>query len=259
VAVSYAGSEPIFILGFPRSGTTLLGQILASRPRTALLEEHPLLAAGIADFVEPPDGPEQLAHTPDSALDFYRADFWQRVRALGVDTTSSRLIDQTALNTVYLPLILRLFPQSRIVFAIRDPRDVVLGCFRQRFAPNRFTLEMQTLEGAARLYVETMQLAQTCRQTLGFVPLDIRNEDVITDFDRQTRRLCAFVDLPWDDSIRDFQRAAPHRSLLTASSQQVRQGLRQDGMGRWRRYAGEMATVLPALEPWAELFGYPPD
>jgi hypothetical protein len=252
-------ATPIFILGFPRSGTTLLGQILASRPGTVLLEEQPLLALGIADFFDTADGPLRLTQISDAGLDPYRDDFWARARSLGLDPRSDRLVDQTALNTAYLPLILRLFPQSPVIFALRDPRDVVFGCFRRRFAPNRFTLELSTLEGAARLYCEAMQLAQTCRQRLGFAPLEIRNEDLIADPEGQTRRLCSFTALPWDSAIHRFHETAPERTLSTASSHQVRRGIDARGVGHWRRYAAQMAPILPLLRPWVGRFGYPPD
>ena len=248
---------PVFVLGFPRSGTTLLGQILASRPGIVLLEEQPLLTRGIADFFDHPDGLLRLTRLSDGELDSYRDDFRARARSFGAG--NGRLVDQTAMNTAYLPLILRLFPRSPVVFALRDPRDVVFGCFRRRFAPNRFTLELSTLEGAARLYCEAMQLAQTCRQALGFSPLELRNEDLIADFEGQTRRLCRFTGLSWDDSIHRFHDIAPERMLSTASSQQVRRGIEARGVGHWRRYAAEMAPILPLLRPWVERFGYPPD
>jgi len=247
-----------FILGFPRSGTTLLGRIVASRPDVAVLEERPLLAKAVADLYDKPDGAARLAALTAAEADVYRQDFWQRARATGIETRGRRVFEQTALNTVYLPLILKLFPRSPVVFAIRDPRDVVFGCFRRRFAPNRFTREFHSLESTARLYCDTMRLAELCRERFGFRPLDIRNEDLIADFDTETRRLCAFTGLVWDESLRDYHRAAEGHTLTTASAAQVRRGLSRDGIGQWRRYAEQMAPVLPLLQPWVERFGYPP-
>lgn len=251
-----APARLLFVLGFPRSGTTLLGQILATRPRVALLEERPLLAKAVAHFYDPPDGPARLAAASEAELDGYRADFWARVAAHGIALPQGRLVvEQTAFNTVYLPLILRLFPAAPIVFALRDPRDVVFGCFRRRFAPNRFTLEFSTLEGAAQLYCDTMQLTETCRQKLGFRPLEIRNEDLIADFDHESQRLCAFAGLDWNDAVRDFHQSG--HTLTTVSGPQIRRGLSDAGVGQWRRYAQEMAPVLPMLRPWVDRFGYP--
>lgn len=245
-----------FILGFPRAGTTLLGQIAAALPDVALLEERPVLAKAIVDLCDHPAGATRLATLAPEQADFYRRDFWQRVHGTGIATAGKLAVEQTAFNTVYLPMILTLFPQSPIVFAIRDPRDVVFGCFRRRFAPNRFTRELRTIEGAARLYCDTMELQQACRERLSFRPLDIRNEDLIADFDRETRRLCAFLGREWHETLRDFHRGSDARTLATLSSVQVRRGVSAAGIGRWRSYRSQMSAVLPMLQPWVERFGY---
>jgi hypothetical protein len=245
-----------FVLGFPRSGTTLLGQILASRPDVALLEEKPLLASAIAGFATDPDGPAKLAAATDAEIERHRRDFWQRVGRCGVDPAGKLLVDQTALNTVHLPLIRRLFPEAAIVFALRDPRDVVFSCFRRLFSPNLFTLEFHALDSAARLYDAAMTLAEIGRRRLGVEALDMRNEALVEDFDGETKRLCGYLNLDWNDSMREFQTATQARTLVTRSATQVRRGLNKDGIGVWRRYRDEMAPVLPLLEPWVERFGY---
>jgi hypothetical protein len=252
-------SELAFILGFPRSGTTLLGQILASRPDVALFEEKPLLTRAIADFVTHPAGPAKLAALPDQALDPYREDFWQRARTLGIEMQGKLALEQTAFNTVYLSVILRLFPQAPIVFALRDPRDVVFSCFRRLFAPNRFMIEFQSLESVARLYDATMHYAEQCRGKLGFQPLEIRNERLIEDFDGETKRICAHFGIDWDENMRSFHRASGRQTVATPSATQVRRGISSAGVGQWRRYREQLAPVLPLLQPWVERFGYAAD
>lgn len=248
----------IFILGFPRSGTTLLAQVLAAAPEVLVFEERPLLARAIADFVDAPDGAQRLAGAHDGDLAPYAADFWQQARA-EADLRGRLVIDQTAFNTIYLPVILRLFPQAKIVFALRDPRDVVFSCFRRQFAPSRFTLEFRTLESTARFYDATMRLADMCRPVLAGRLFDIRNEDLVADFDPWSKRLCAFTGVAWSEAMRHFEVAARDRMLTTRSAQQIRRGLVREGVGAWRRYAAQMAPVLPVLAPWVERFGYPPD
>ena len=248
-----------FILGFPRSGTTLLGQILASDPSVAVLEEKPLLARTIADFMDMPDGLAKLAALSNDELAAYREDFWRLARDYAGALDGKRVVEQTALNTVHLPLIERLFPGAGIVFAIRDPRDVVLSCFRRQFAPTRFTLEFSTLESTARFYDATMRLAEACRNRLGLNFFDVRNEDVIAQFEAQTRRLCDFCGIPWGETMRDFQEAATDRQIGTRSAAQIRRGLTSEGVGIWRRYRAQMEPVLPLLAPWVERFGYPED
>jgi tetratricopeptide (TPR) repeat protein len=249
----------VFILGFPRSGTTLLGQILASQPGVVVLEERPLLAKAVANFLDPPGGIARLATLSDREIETYREDFWVRTQRYGVDLSHKLVLEQTAFNTAYLPAILRLFPEAKVVFAVRDPRDVVLSCFRRQFAFNLFTMELHALQSSAELYDATMRLAEVCRARIGLHTFDIRNEDVIADFDNETRRLCDFVGVPWDEKLRDYHRASADRILMTASAAQVRRGLSRDGVGYWRRYRDHLRPVLPALAPWVERFGYSPD
>ncbi|HEY1631358.1 MAG TPA: sulfotransferase [Rhizomicrobium sp.] len=248
-----------FILGFPRSGTTLLGQVLASRGDVTLLEEKPLLNKSIADFVAEKDGPARLAALPDGVLEPYRADFLARAQAQGIETEGRLIVDQTAFNTVYLSIIWRLFPGAPIVFALRDPRDVVFSCFRRLFGPNQFTVEFHSLESTAALYDATMRYAEECRERIGFAPLDLRNEDLIADFDRETRRLCAHLGLDWSEALRDYHHASETRTLSTRSATQVRQGVSNEGVGQWRRYRAQLEPVMPLLQPWVERFGYPAD
>lgn len=245
----------IFILGFPRTGTTLLAQVLATAPEVLVYEERPLLARAVADFVDAPGGAERLAAAHEDTLAPYVADFW-RLACAEADPRGRVVIEQTAFNTVYLPVIVRLFPRAKIVFAVRDPRDVVFSCFRRQFAPSRFTLEFRTLESAARFYDATMRLADLCRPGLGGRIFDIRNEDLIEDFDTWSRRLCAFTGVPWREEMHRFELAARNRTLTTRSSHQIRRGLMKDSIGVWRRYGAQMAPVLPILAPWVERFGY---
>jgi tetratricopeptide (TPR) repeat protein len=247
------GARLAFIMGFPRSGTTLLGSVFAGRANVTVLEERPLLDRAIAELAEPDGGVAKLAALSDAEIESYRADFWMRAARYGA--CEGLIIDQTALNTAYLPVILRLFPDAKIVFALRDPRDVVFSAFRRTFGPNPFTLEFHGLESTARLYDRTMTLAETCRDKLGFALFETRHETLIADFDGETKRLCGYLEIPWDESLRDHHKR--HAAMATRSAAQVRRGLNSEGVGAWRRYATQCAPVLPVLAPWVKQFGYP--
>ncbi len=168
------------------------------------------------------------------------------------------MVDQSPLNTLHLPIIAKLFPEARVVFAVRDPRDTVLGCFRQRFVVNVYLYEFLSLEGSARFYDLTMRLAEMYREALPLRFLDVRNEDVVADFDGRTRALCDYLGLEWEEGLRNFSRGARERRISTPSALQVARGLNADGIGRWRSYAKEMEPVLSLLQPWVERFGYQP-
>jgi Tfp pilus assembly protein PilF len=252
-----ASTEParhIFVLGFLRSGTTLVQEILAARDDTVVLDEKDALIDGVEAFMTGVDGLDRLWASDAATLDRYRAAYWQRVKGFGIDVTGKVLVDKMPLATVRLPLIQKLFPDAAIVFVRRDPRDVVWSCFRQRFVMNAATQELLTLEGAARLYAETMQLAALYREKLSPKLFELGLEDLISDFDGRVRALCDFAGLDWQDGMRDFAGRSADHAVTTPSSIQIVRGLNSQGVGRWRRYAGPMAAVESVLAPWVERY-----
>jgi tetratricopeptide (TPR) repeat protein len=254
-----AAAGHVFLVGFPRSGTTLLERVLAAHPGMAAWDERETLTEAVRDFMSDAPGLDRLATTGEAALATYRADYWRRVAAGGVDVAGKVALDKLPLNTMKLPLIARLFPDAKILFALRDPRDVVLSCFRQRFRMNASMYEFLTLDGAARFYDGVMQLAGLCRAKLNLNLHTHRYEDLVEDFDGQTSAVCDFIGLPWRAEMRDFAATLDERSTATPSSAQIARGLYREGVGQWRRYRSQLEPVLPVLAPWAAKFGYSPD
>ena len=159
------------------------------------------------------------------------------------------------LKATRLPLIARLFPQAKVLIMRRDPRDVVLSCFRTSFALTSAALEFTSLERAARHYAAMMELIEVARSCLPLAFHEVDYHALVRDFDGTTRQLCAFLDLPWDESLRRFDRTARDRGVATASASQVRRGL-YDGRGQWEPFARHFDPVLPILQPWIEKLGY---
>ncbi len=244
-----------FLLGFPRSGTTLIETILASIPGVEALEEMPTLAAAESAYLRPPNGLATLALADPETLADMRAAYWQRVADFGVGPAPRLFVDMDPMKTLHLPLIGRLFGAASIIVMRRDPRDVVLSCFRQNFAASPMALEFTTLGRAAAFYDTMMQLQRECLARLPNPVFDLRYEELVADFDGVTQRLCGFLGLPWSAGLRDFADTARRRDVSTASVGQVRRGL-YDGGGQWRRFEAEMAPVLPLLQPWVAAFGY---
>jgi tetratricopeptide (TPR) repeat protein len=246
----------VFLVGFPRSGTTLLEQVLASHPEIVGIEERPTLVDPVDRALFDLDG---LSRLPAAEADRLRAIYWERARAMAAgDITGKVLVDKLPLNTLKLPLIAKLFPDARILFAVRDPRDVVLSCFRQRFLVNTAMFEFLTLDGAARYYDAVMTLAGALRRTLPLAVREQRYEDLVTDFDQTVSDTLAFIGLDWSPQVRDFAAASRARLVNTPSAKQVARGLYAEGMGRWPPYAHRMGEALAILEPWVERFGYAP-
>jgi tetratricopeptide (TPR) repeat protein len=251
-----APREHVFLLGFPRSGTTLLEQVLAGHPDVVTLEEKPLLEAAVREFLMDKASFERLIDADDTLLDPFRDLYWQLVRGQGLEPRGKVFIDKMPLYSLNLPLIARLFPSAKILFAERDPRDVVFSCFRRAFQINAGMYQFTSLEGSARFYDLTMTAA---RAYLKSFPMDVRptrHETLVMDFEGETRALCEFLGLEWIDALTRFAERARKRSIRTPSAPQVRRGLYSSGIGQWRRYAGHLAPVMPILEHWAKTLGY---
>ena len=166
-----AGADPAvrghaFLLGFPRSGTTLLEQALAGHPNVVALEEAPTLAEAYDAFLADAAGLARLARLTPAEADHWRAVYWREVAAHGVDPRGRVFLDKAPAGTLYLPLIAKLFPDAKLLFAIRDPRDVVLSCLRSSFQMNALTYAFTDLTEAARCYAACMDLADVYRRVL---------------------------------------------------------------------------------------------
>lgn len=254
-----AAAEHVFLLGFMRSGTTLLEQVLASNPRILALEEKGLLNSFGETYLTSIPGLERLAVLSGSELQRDRQAYWQRVREHGLDVRGKVFVDKQPLNTTKMPLIAKLFPRAKILFALRDPRDVVFSCYRRHFSINATMFEFLSLDDSARFYAAIMRLAEIYREKLPLNVFEHRYEAMVQDFDGRIRALCDFIGVEWDETMRNFDKLAPAVDLRSPSATQVRRPLYAEGIGQWRRYADQLAPILPILQPWVEKFGYPVD
>lgn len=251
---------PVFLIGFPRSGTTLLDQVLDSHPDIAVMDERPPLA----------DVHERLTHLENSsgttftqldeeqrqvARDFY----FERVERFVSDFTGKVLVDKNPLGTSKVRIIKLLFPNARIIFALRHPCDVVLSCFMQRFTLNIAMSNFHTLQGAVTTYDAVMGLWLKSNQGLGLPVHKIRYEDVVQDFETQIKGLLQFLDLPWDPRVAAFHEHAQTRHVRTASASQVTEPLYTTALARWQRYSQHLTPHMNALRPFIESFGYSAD
>lgn len=247
----------VFLVGFPRSGTTLLGQVLASHPDVQTMEERTCLMDSAAEFFGSDTDLDRLAALSDAELEPWRARYWQRVTESGITSSTSVFIDKMPLNAVFLPLIAKLFPQARILLALRDPRDVVLSCFRRRFAMNAGMYEFTLLDSTVAYYGAVMRLMQVYSEKLALPVFDARHESLVADFAGEARRLCDFLGLVYRDEMGGFARRAQTKNIDTPSSAQLARGLSDVGLAQWRRYARELEPVLPMLAPFVAQHHYP--
>jgi hypothetical protein len=255
-AAKSPAASHVFLVGFVRSGTTLLEQVLASHPDVVALEEKPTLRALTAEYFSDDAGLDRLATLTEAEAEPLRKAYWDSILAHGVDPAGRVFVDKAPLSSIWQPLISRLFPDAKILFAVRDPRDVAISCFRHAFLVNAMTGAFSDLKETAEFYSEVMALSEVYAKLLPLPVLWHRHEDLIDDFEGQVRSICDFVGMPWDPAMLDFVATANRRDIRTPSAGQVRQGLNRSGMAQWKRYEAQLAPVLPILAPWIERFGY---
>lgn len=245
------------LVGFPRSGTTLLENVLAAHPRIETFEEIEALSAAI-DRIErvllgklPPEPPE-------ATFTAARARYFEEVAELRRKPDATVLVDKMPIRSADAAFISKLFPEWRYVFSIRHPYDVVLSCFKQRFTPNPAMENFRTIEGAIRLY--DIAMTEWFKQhTMDDSNVHyLRYDDLVVDFEASIRAVLNFLGVEWNETVRDFSKSAEQRAAKTPSYLKVRQGLGIGVQSQWRNY--DFVFQSPVSEPlhkWAELFGYP--
>ena len=253
---------PIFLVGFPRSGTTLTEQILSAHSRIYTSNELPVIS-NLAFSMEklcPGKGrqfPFDLGDLSDADIRILREEYWRRVAKSGATgAADQRYLDKLPLNITATGFIRRIFPDAKIIFACRDPRDVCLSCFFQRFNSNKAMAAFFRLETTARLYAEVMDLWFHYRDVLDCDIYESRYEELTVDFETNARALISFSGESWEDSVLGFYEKDRYRDVLTPSYQDISTPVYTRSVGRWKHYARELEPVMGVLEPFVRKLGY---
>ena len=251
-------SAPVFLVGFPRSGTTLLDQIFDAHPDVTALEERPTLVALIENLRSKKNGyPSSLAGLTMQDRDRLSKLYYEEAEKYGVDFTRHIVVDKMPLDFVHAGLIHRVFPEAKFIFALRHPADCVLSCFMQDFVPNASMLNFTTIEKGARLYDKVMSLWARYREVLPIEVQEVRYENLIADLRGEVEPALAFLGLDWHEAVSDPAAHARQRgSIRTPSYAQVTEPIYNRAAERWRRYEKYLEPVLPLLEPHIKRFGY---
>jgi len=244
---------PALLVGFPRSGTTLLDTFLMGHSDTAVLEEVPLMHEAetvLGDFA-------QLRSASIARLEQARAAYFAELDRHLPPGFGGLAIDKMPLNLLAMPYAHCLFPDASIVFVQRHPCDAVLSCIMQGFALNDATACFLDLGDAAAAYDAIMSMWVRSRELLPLRVHTLVYERLIAAADDELRPLVDFLDLEWQPQMLDHRATARGRGAIgTPSYDQVVEPLSQGASGRWRRYEKQLEPVLPVLLPWAERLGY---
>jgi tetratricopeptide (TPR) repeat protein len=243
-----ASDLPVFVVGMPRSGTTLVEQILSSHPKVFgagelddVREILTRIGTGYAD-------PQPMGGNPDVIAREASA-YLQKLRELGGDAL--RVIDKMPENFQFLGHIAVLFPRARIIICRRDLRDVGLSCYQRHFGAN-VPWSTSLADIAMRSHAFERLMAHW-RKVVPLAMLEVQYEDLVHDLESESRRLVEFLGLDWDPACLEFH--TTERAVMTASQWQVRQPLFTSSIGRWRHYREHLRPLLAGLAGVAPIEG----
>lgn len=244
--------SPAFLVGFPRSGTTLLDTMLMGHPNVEVLEEEPTLlkASKILPF-------DALADASDQQIEEARNEYFRVAGERTPLAPGKLLVDKNPLSMNAIPTIRRLFPDSRIILALRHPCDVVFSCYATNFKLNDGMSNFLGLDTAAELYDLSFSYFEKAQGLLGLPVHKVIYENVVGDRESELRSLLDFLGLEWSDDVLDHESTALSRGRIkTASYAQVAQPIYSQAAGRWTNFRKHLEPILPILEQWVAKFGY---
>ena len=253
VEITDGRPSPAFLVGFPRSGTTLLDTMLMGHPDVEVLEEEPTFhraGEAFADYLRMPDA---SADVVAAARDVYFEDLAKRTPM----APGKLIVDKNPLLMGAVPLIHRIFPDAKIILAVRHPCDVALSCFTTNFKLNDGMASFLRLDTTAELYDLAFTCFEKARAVLPVATHTVLYEKVVADREAELKALFEFLGLHWDNQVLDHQTTARNRGRIkTASYSQVTEPIYSRSSGRWRNYRAHLEPILPVLKPWIETFGY---
>ncbi len=250
--------SPVFLIGFPRSGTTLLDTILRSHPQIDVLEEKPLINS-VEQIIKSKFkcSLDKLHKLTSKDLDYLRNHYLEILRNNCDNKNAKILIDKFPFQTVCLPLVNLLFPNSKIIFTHRNPYDTVLSCFQQSFEPNNAMSNFRSIESASRIYDLTMSIWLDYKEKLKMNYITSKYEDLIEDFDKHILKILNFLDVSWDENIKNYRNTANNRGKInTPSSSQVVQPLYKSSINKWKNYEKYFKNSNRYLHKWISYFKY---
>jgi hypothetical protein len=253
-----------FLGGHPRSGTTLLEQILDAHPDVLAFDEPPAFSQEIANRIMPgkPTDPGDLEILEALPVE-RRAEMRQRylkslLREAPPGRTAKLLLDKNPSPTMSLHVWLRLFPELKVLIALRDPRDVVLSCFFLNIMLNATNVNFLSLERTVKHYEDLMDVWLRFRDVGGFDWVETRYEDVVANIETEGRRITGFLGLSWDPQQTSYYESSRRKFLYAPTYHDVTQPIYRRAIGRWQRYADALEPLQPRLASYCRAFGYSP-
>ncbi len=246
---THGNPRPVFIVGMPRTGSSLVEQILASHPDVFGAGELPAMTEVAKSIINretesPGVYPENLGLLSEAELNQLAGTYLDRISSS--NATARYVTDKMLLNFRFLHLIELLLPECKIIHCVRDPRDTCLSCFMTNFAVgNPFAFNLDHL---ASFYRDYVRLMHHWKKVLALPILEVVYEEVVSDLDGQARRIVEFLGLEWNDNCLAFHKNKRH--VTTSSRDQVRQPIYSASVGRWKNYEKHLGNVLSLTPGW---------
>jgi Flp pilus assembly protein TadD len=254
--------QPAFLGGHPRSGTTLIEQVLDAHPELLAFDEPEAFGQELSGRISPPQSRAGFLLKALASLDRSRQAsmrdryFKSLLREVQARSETKVLLDKNPSPTGSLYIWLRVFPELKVIIALRDPRDVVLSCFFLNIMLNATNANFLSLERTAKHYADLMDVWLRMRELGGFDWLETRYEDVVADLEGQGRRVTEFVGLPWHPNQLKYYETARRKVLFAPTYHDVTQPVYKRAVGRWERYAEALEPFQARLAPYCRAFGY---
>jgi len=251
-----------FLGGHPRSGTTLLEQILGAHPDIRAFDEPDAFVNEVWNPLAPMGARQSLTFAELDSLNAtrraeMRRRYWKSLfREIKGETGAKVLLDKNPSPTLALHLWLRIFPELKVIIALRDPRDVVVSCLFQNLSLTALNVNFLSLDRAARHYADLMDVWLRLRELGGFDWIEVHYRDIVTNLESEGRRATEFLQLPWHDSQAKFYESAGQKFFFSPTYQDVTQPLHNRSVDRWKNYAEALAPIQDRLAPYFRAFSY---
>jgi len=256
------GGGLALLTSHPRSGTTLLEQVLDAHPGLISADEIQVLVEVVyiplcRDSPDDTPVPEILDAASFDNLQKKRQEYYTAMEgALREPIGTRMLLDKNPALTGLLPVVARVLPEMKIVFALRDPRDVVLSCYMQQLPLNPVSVRYLTIQDTANEYASTMRTWLKLRDMIRNPRLEVKYEETVADLPGQARRVLEFLGLPWEEAVLDYRQRTQHKHVHSPTYEAVTKPIYTSSIGRWKDYAEQLQPCLETLQPFVEAFGY---
>lgn len=253
----YSKNNLVFIVGFPRSGTTLIDSILRSHSKISVSEEKPILQAVLSnngELIKLDD----LYNMREPDLEVLRQTYVEGLNSSLIGNCKDKIIvDKMPLNLAFLPYMAVLFPRAKIIISVRHPLDCVLSCWMQNFNPNNAMVNFLSIENTSNVYKYVFDIFLLSEKNLILDMHKLKYENLVNDFEVEIRKVLKFLELDWEDNVQNYYDfAASRKRINTPSHDQVIRPLYKDATFRWKKYISEIRDTEKNLSEYIDKLGY---